>query len=137
MSAALRLDGASSTPYWLEEAPGKGTWTIADRRPIGAAELPSPFTVEFKLSSGASSFTLRRAAYFKWTDPTVGERYRPIEVLPALVVKPGEDLLAFTDLNAKQLKVTVSANVDAQKGDVTLQLPDFSRIAWQVSATSS
>ncbi len=124
LNVEVAPDAELSTPYWLEEAPGKGTWTISDKRPIGAAELPSVFTVEFKLSSGASSFTLRRPAYFKWTDPTVGERYRPIEVLPALVVKPAEDLLAFTDLSAKPLKVTVSANVDAQKGELSLQLPD-------------
>lgn len=113
-----------SSPYWLDEAPGKGTWTISDQRPIGAPELPSPFTVEFTLSSGATSFTLQRAAYFKWTDPTVGERYRQIEVLPPVVVRAADELLAFTDLQARPVKFTVSANADAQKGELKLQLPE-------------
>ncbi|PZR10749.1 MAG: hypothetical protein DI536_18910 [Archangium gephyra] len=111
-----------SSPYWLDQPPAKGAWSIPDEQP--APELPSPFTVEFKLSSGASTFTLARAAYFKWTDPTVGERYRPIEILPAVVVKPSVDLLAFTDLSAKPLKITVTSNADAQSGELKLELPE-------------
>lgn len=103
-----------SSPYWLEQQP----------LPIGSPELASPFTVEFKLSSGATSFTLSRTAYFKWTDPTVGERYRPIEVLPAVVVKPGAELIAFTDMTAKPLVITVTANADAQRGELKLELPE-------------
>ncbi|MGV3619804.1 MAG: PIG-L family deacetylase [Archangium sp.] len=113
-----------SSPYWLAQPPGKGTWTMAESQPIGPPELASPFVVGFKLSVGGESFTLERAAYFKWTDPTVGERYRPIEILPAVVVKPAAELIAFTDLTAKELKFTVTANADAQAGELKLSLPD-------------
>ncbi|MFT3708627.1 MAG: PIG-L family deacetylase [Archangium sp.] len=113
-----------STPYFLEQTPAKGSWTIADSRPIGAPELPSPFTVEYRFSVGTQWFTVRRAAYFKWTDPTVGERYRPIEVLPAVVAKPGGDLLMFTDAQPKPLEVVLSANAYGQKGEVKLSLPE-------------
>ncbi len=110
----------ASNPYWLEQAPSKGTWTIADELPIGPPELTSPFLVEYRFTG----FTLERAAYFKWTDPTVGERYRPIEVLPPVVVKPSAELVAFTELNAKPLEVTVTANADAQSGTLKLELPE-------------
>lgn len=113
-----------SSPYWLDQPPSKGTWTMSDDQPIGAPELSSPFLVEYRFTAGTQSFTLRRTASFKWTDPTAGERYRPIEVLPPVVVKPGAELLAFTDLTAKPLEVTIAANADAQQGQVRLQLPE-------------
>jgi LmbE family N-acetylglucosaminyl deacetylase len=113
----------ATTPFFLEQAPTKGSWTIDARHPVNAPELVSPFLVEYAFSAGATRFTVRRPAYFKWTDPTVGERYRPIEVLPAVVVAPSADLLGFTDLNAKPLEVTVTANAEAQQGEVTLSLP--------------
>ena len=113
-----------TSPYWLEQPPTKGLWTIADRFPIGAPELPPAFLAEFQFTAGGQSFTLRRPVAFKWTDPTVGERFRPIEVLPAVVVKPGAELLAFSDLTAKELKLTLTANADAQNGKLELALPE-------------
>ncbi len=118
------MELGASNPYWLEQAPSKGTWTIADDLPIRPPELSSPFLVEYRFSAGQQRFTLKRAASFKWTDPTAGERYRPIEVLPPVVVKPNAELVAFTDLNAKPLEVTITANADAQSGTIKLELPE-------------
>ena len=117
-------DLKASNPYWLEQPPTKGTWTLADDLPIGPPELSSPFLVDYRFTLGTQSLTLRRAASFKWTDPTAGERYRPIEVLPAVVVRPGAELLVFTDLKDKPLEVTVTANADAQVGQVKLDVPE-------------
>jgi LmbE family N-acetylglucosaminyl deacetylase len=114
----------ASNPYFLEQVPTRGSWTMAEDQPIGPPELSSPFLVEYRFTAGTQTFSLRRPASFKWTDPTVGERYRPIEVLPPVVVKPNAELLAFTELNAKPLEVTVTANADAQSGQVKLQLPE-------------
>ncbi len=113
-----------TSPYWLQLPPGKGTWTLDEGQPSGPPELESPFVVEYRLSSGGQSFSLRRAAYFKWTDPTVGERYRPIEVLPAIVLKPGSELLVFSDLQARSFTVTVTANADDQKGLLEPAIPE-------------
>lgn len=114
----------ASNPYWLEQAPSKGTWTIADDLPIGPPELSSPFLVEYRFTAGTQGFTLKRSAAFKWTDPTAGERTRPIEVLPPVVVKPNAELVAFTDSKPRPLEVTVTANADAQSGTLKLELPE-------------
>ncbi len=64
------------------------------------------------------AFTLRREVQFKWVDPTVGERYRPVELLPPVTVKPDSTLLVFADDKPKTLKVVVTAQADAQSGEV-------------------
>ncbi len=64
------------------------------------------------------ALTLRREVQFKWVDPTVGERYRPVELLPGVTVKPDSTLLVFADDKPKTLKVIVTAQADAQAGEV-------------------
>lgn len=124
LTVAVAPDTEVSSPYWLDQEPSEGTWTIDGALPIGVPAQPSPFTVEYRLASGSTSFTLARTAYFKWTDPAAGERYRPIEVLPPVVVQPADDLLAFTGLDPRPLKVTVTANADGQQGTLALELPE-------------
>ncbi len=54
------------------------------------------------------AFTLRRPIEFKWVDPTVGERFRPVEIVPATTVKPDTNLLVFVDDKPKQLKLSTT-----------------------------
>lgn len=124
LTVDVPADAERTSPFFLEQTPTNGSWTIADARPFSAPELPSQFLVEYRFSMGAQSFTVKRPAYFKWTDPTVGERYRPIEVLPPVVAKAANELLVFTDTKPRSLDVTVTANTDAQKGALSLTLPE-------------
>ncbi len=39
--------------------------------------------------------TVARAVAFKWTDPVMGERYRPLEVTPPVSVRPSAGVLMF------------------------------------------
>ncbi len=123
LSVELDVTASLSSPYFLDLPPQKGTWGVAPTQPIGAPELPSPFIVEYRFSSAGHTFSLRRPATFRWTDPTVGERHRPIEVLPPVVARANTELLVFTDLTAKVVEVTLSANTDSQRGEVKLDVP--------------
>lgn len=120
----LTAGNAVSNPYWLEVPPAAGTWTVEDAALIGKPELPPLFHVDFKLASGGHEFTLTRPVVFKWVEPTMGERYRPIEVLPKVAVNLANDVLVFTDPKPKELTVKLHANADAQSGTVELELPD-------------
>jgi LmbE family N-acetylglucosaminyl deacetylase len=80
-------DARLSTPEWLE-------------RPTTAPEPAAQLWADFDFGNGV---TLRRPVVFKWTDPTVGERMRPIEILPSKLLKPSASLLLFTDDKPKQL----------------------------------
>ncbi|MBL8949430.1 MAG: PIG-L family deacetylase [Myxococcaceae bacterium] len=88
------------------------------------------------------TFTLRREVQFKWVDPTVGERYRSVELLPGVTVKPESALLVFADEKPKTLKVTVTAHADAQSGEVQGQRyslakkGDSAEVAIQVKPTT-
>ena len=50
---------------------------------------------------------------FKWVDPTIGERHRPIEVLPKVTVNLADNVLIFTDPKPKPLTVKLKGAVEA------------------------
>lgn len=114
---------APHTTYWLRNEPNKGTWSLDANH---TAEQPEEAVAEhtFKLTIAGQPIEVTRPVVFKWTDPTMGERTRPVEVLPPVVLKPSVDLLAFTDASAKDLDVTVTAIADAQSGAVSLEVPE-------------
>lgn len=134
LDVVVPADAPPTSPYWLRYPPKPGTWTLDVNESAAEPERASPFLVEYRLSSGGQSFTLRRAAYFKWTDPTVGERYRPIEIIPTVTVKADTGLMLFTDLKPRPVTITVTANADAQRGTVSLTVPEgYASVPTEVS----
>jgi LmbE family N-acetylglucosaminyl deacetylase len=122
LSFRVPTETPPSTPSWLEQPPRPGTWET----PFGVSdqpEAPPKFTARFALRSGTHRWFVERPLVFKWTDPTIGERMRRVEVVPAVNVTPATPLLAFVDAAARPLTVTVAANADQQEGALTLEVP--------------
>jgi hypothetical protein len=84
--AALPEGMPMSGPFWKAEGPRSAHYSVPDfgsHRP----ESPPSLMVEsrWSWSIGAMEIpvTLRTPLLYKWTDPVLGERYRPMEVVPA------------------------------------------------------
>jgi hypothetical protein len=75
------------------------------------------------VASGERTFTLQRAVAYQWTDPVVGERRRPVEVLPAVTANPRAPLLMFADDKPKTIKLTLRASTGAATGAVAPVVP--------------
>jgi LmbE family N-acetylglucosaminyl deacetylase len=112
-----------STPYWLEAAPDAGTYRTPDAALIGLPERPSPLAVDFTFALAGRRFTVRREVDYKWTDPVMGERYRSVEVTPAVSVRPEANVLLFPGGGAKSLGVRLTAGAAAPKGVVRVEAP--------------
>lgn len=121
---SVQVPARFTTPYFLEQTPQKGSWSIDPKYPIGLPVLPAALQAEFVFTAGTQRFSLFRDVMYKWVDPTVGERQRPLEVLPTVVLRPAEPLLAFVDAAPREVRVTLSANADAQQGVIKLSVPD-------------
>jgi len=110
-------------PYWLAAPPEKGHWTVRDPALIGKPETPAP-SAEILVSVDGATLTLERPLAYKWVDPVAGERWRALEVLPAVSVTPRAPLLVFPDAAAtRPLGVRVRANHDAVAGELAPELP--------------
>ncbi len=115
-------DTRLSNPVWLELPPTAGQYPVSDPGLVGLPEEPAPLQAEFLFGFGEQSVAVRRPVVFKWVDPVLGERYRRLEVLPAVTVDPDGPLLVFPDAREKQLTVTVRS-VAGASGTLALDLP--------------
>jgi LmbE family N-acetylglucosaminyl deacetylase len=121
-----------TTPYWLQAPPAPGLFRVDDPSLIGAPESEPSLQVEFLLEVGRRRFTVRRAIAFKWTDPVAGERHRPLEVIPAVSLRPDTQVLLFTDQQPKALSVRLTAGAPALAGVLNPELPE----GWSVEPGS-
>jgi LmbE family N-acetylglucosaminyl deacetylase len=121
-SVRVPVDAPLSTPYWLEAPPAPGLFQIADPSLIGNPESEPALRVDFRFSVDGHAFALSRAVSFKWTDPVMGERYRPVEVTPLVSVRPDTSVLLFPDGAARTLNVRLTAGAPAT-GTVRPELP--------------
>ncbi len=114
-----------TTPRWLEREPDPGNWVFDDETQVNAPEAPPALTADFTfVAQGGVAFTVNRPVTYKWTDPTAGERYRAVEIVPPVTVKADASLMLFTTQAEKPLRVTVTAMADNQEGMVHLAKPN-------------
>jgi LmbE family N-acetylglucosaminyl deacetylase len=106
----LPADLPLTTPYWYEAPPEAGLYTVADTRLIGAPEGEPAAKVGFLFTlPDGRPLTVERAVSYKWTDPVMGERYRPFEVTPLVSVRPAASVMMFAGEGARPLEVTLGA----------------------------
>jgi LmbE family N-acetylglucosaminyl deacetylase len=116
-------DHAPTTPYWLAEPPAAGVYRTPDPRDVGAPESEPVLVVTFGLTIAGRPFTIARAVAYKWVDPVLGERTRPVEVTPLVSVRPDTGVLMFPDAAPRALGVRLTAGAPAVTGAARLELP--------------
>ncbi|MBA4303742.1 MAG: LmbE family protein [Sphingobacteriaceae bacterium] len=114
-------------PFWLNGALDAGFFALNDLRWVGHTENPAPYQVRvryaFRVWKRVHEVEVVLPVYYRWTDPAEGERFRPLEVVPAL--QP-----AFANANYLSrggqvaVEVVVRADQDRPQAEVRLQLPD-------------
>ena len=115
--------GPFSTPFWLRAAHPTGLFapepSASGILPVGPPDIAVRFTVQL---AGTTLFATRPVRY-AWVDPVNGERFRAVEILPAVTVTPTAHVRMFPDAAARPLDVRVRAHGAARSGEVRLTLP--------------
>ena len=119
---SLGADARLTGPAWLELPATAGLYPVRDPGQAGIPEEPAPVEAELVFAFGDQTLTIRRPVTFKWVDPVLGERYRRLEVIPAVTVDPSEPLLVFPDTAPRALEVTVRS-VGGATGTLALETP--------------
>ena len=134
LKQSVRLPAAlpPTTPYWLEAPPEAGLYH-ADPTLIGLPERASPLEVTFGFTIGGRKLSVTRAVSYKWTDPVMGERYRALEVTPAVSVRPETTVLMFPPGLTQTLTVRLVAGVPSASGLLRPEAPT----GWTVEPASA
>jgi LmbE family N-acetylglucosaminyl deacetylase len=117
-------DRAPTTPYWLAAPPEAGLYNgSSDPAEIGAPESAPAFAASFTVAIAGRPFTFTRPVTYKWVDPVMGERHRPVEVTPLVSVRPEARVLMFPDARPRALAVRLTAGAPGVAGKARLALP--------------
>jgi LmbE family N-acetylglucosaminyl deacetylase len=114
-----------STPYWLRQTrPTVGRFGGQPVNWLGLPQTPLSATpsLERTLTLGTTSIPVRVPIVQKWVDPVNGERTRPLEVGPAVVVRFEETAFVFQG-KTRSIGVRVAAHSGPVSGNLRLVLP--------------
>src|ERR1035438_6289507 len=79
--------------------------------------------VRVRLMVDGAAIELVRPVHHRYADRAQGERVRPLMVAPAVAVNLPEPVALFPDTAARQVQVSVQANVANAQGDLRLEAP--------------
>ncbi len=117
-----------SRHYWLKQPPSRGDYRIADSPWRGDPEAPPPLQVEFELEMNGHVLTYTIPVVYRWRDPVLGERYRYVSVVPAVMVNMDETVEMFPDNQARDVRMTLVAGTAGVTGRMRVQVPDGWRV---------
>ena len=81
-----------SQPYWLLQPKTEGMFIVNDYSFIGKAENDPAFTITAQLNIEGVDFYFPQAIQYKYTDPTKGDVYQPLAVIPAKETKYNKEV---------------------------------------------
>ncbi|MGH9901177.1 MAG: hypothetical protein ACRD68_04975, partial [Pyrinomonadaceae bacterium] len=129
-------DAAPSQPYWLREAPGRGTFAVADQTLVGLPERAPALLARLSVVAGDGAgeaagdagrsqerLVFETPVFFRWVDRVRGEQYRPFEIAPAAAVHVAEKVYLFPAQTPKPVRVILKANAPNLSGTLRLRLP--------------
>ncbi len=113
-------ENISSTPYWLS---GKyeGLFNVADRKLIGKAENDPVISFVYHIKIKDNVFAYSRGVVFKETDAVKGEIYKPLSVVPKVIVSASNYNVLFPNGGTSSFSIDVKSNTtDTVRGSVRL-----------------
>lgn len=105
-----------SDPYWLKTPHENAMHFVDDPISIGKPKADCPIKSTFIFSIDGVEFKVVKQVVYKFTDPVKGERYKPIEILPAVTVTPLRNVMITGNGLEKSLFFLVKSNVDDFEG---------------------
>jgi hypothetical protein len=121
-------DAELSHPFWLRDDPEKGAYSVP-RRFIGAAVAPEPLSVPIVATVGGTPIAFVAPVMHRWTDPVLGERYRPFEIHPPVTANLSAGVVVFPREERKRVRVALRAEIDGAKGVARAVVPEGWRVA--------
>lgn len=120
-----------SQPYWLKEPRTLGMFVVNDQQLIGKPINDAALTVPVTLSIVGSNFNFNLPVQFKKVEPSKGEVYEPLYIVPPATANFSQEVFVTTELK-KEISITVKAFAKNISGTLNLVLPN----GWQTDKNS-
>ncbi|MFN2427452.1 MAG: PIG-L family deacetylase [Candidatus Binatia bacterium] len=117
-----------TTPPWLREDADGALYRLPRLDLIGHPSSPAALEVVFELKVGEETLRFTRDVDFKWVDPVVGERRRPLEIHPAVTLTLDRRVLVFAGPEPRDVRVVAKAGAASVSGRLRLEVPQGWRV---------
>ncbi|MHA6280978.1 PIG-L family deacetylase [Salinimicrobium sp. CAU 1759] len=118
-----------TSPYWLNEEGSLGMYKVENNDLVGLPETPRDLKAEFVVRINDVNIPFQRNITYKFNDPVTGESYRPFEVVPAISVTAGTEVMVF----ANGAPGTIPVTVKAMKNGISGILKPGSLPGWKIT----
>ncbi|MCF8325822.1 MAG: PIG-L family deacetylase [Leadbetterella sp.] len=118
----IPANAAITQPYWLNEKPEKGIYKIQEEKFRGLPMAPDALWAEFRLNILGESFKYTHPIKYKYTEPSLGEIYKYLEIRPEIMLNLDQKVYIFADNKPKKVGVMVKSNISNNSTKVKLNL---------------
>jgi LmbE family N-acetylglucosaminyl deacetylase len=108
-----------SQPYWLQLPRHGDSYEVADPNLIGTADSAPLLVEQVGFDVAGTHIELDRPVVYRWVDRLLGERWRPLAVVPPVEVRLPEPSILFPTAESKRVAVEIKA-VESAKGEAHL-----------------
>ncbi len=122
-----------SVPYWLTKTGTVGLYHVDDQAQIGLPQTPRSLKGQVNLSISGVPFELQTDVTYHHALPEAGEIYQPFEIVPKVDITLDSKSFLFTDSNAQNVKIKITAHDDNCSGVAGIRVPE----GWKITPTIS
>jgi LmbE family N-acetylglucosaminyl deacetylase len=122
LEAAIPANAAYSGPYWLLEAKHGDSYEVGDPSLIGTPENAPLLSERMEFNVAGAHIELDRPVVYRWVDRLLGERWRPLAVVPPVAMSLPESSVIFADNALRTVAIDLKA-VQPERGEARVLAP--------------
>ncbi len=93
----IPLNTPISQPYWLSNPKTEGMFIVKNQNLIGKSQNDPVFEVEVSVTIDKQNFNFYIPIQYKYTDPTKGDVYQPLVIVPNTQIKYDKEVTVLRD----------------------------------------
>ena len=93
----IPLNTPISQPYWLSNPKTEGMFIVKNQTLIGKSQNDPVFEVEVSVTIDKQNFNFYIPIQYKYTDPTKGDVYQPLVIVPNTQIKYDKEVTVLRD----------------------------------------
>ncbi len=121
-----------TNPYWLNEKGTVGMYKVNEQQNIGIADVIREVKLVFVIEINGITIPFERNVIYKYNDPTKGEIYNPLDIVPEITTSIIDKVALFNSGKSKTIGVKIKAGKEDENGLLKLELP----ANWKVIPTA-
>lgn len=122
-----------SSPYWLEKEHPIGMYEVDDLLKVGIPENGAALHAVFSFEFNKDILQFPVNIIFKKTDPSIGEIYKNVTIMPPVVSEISEKIDLFNTAKTRKIHIKISSNTDKIKGTLKPEIP----VGWTIQPTEA